>query len=404
MESWLEINRIETAADLARCLGRPSALRELTELAESWIEPESSAIPAFTTLAGVGLDLGVYHEFGCMSHGIRRAQVNELLGAVSHYFDRVILDDALGHQLRQHRNSRRSILLECAYAFGSSLLALRSAGALDLVSFTEKQHLDEDRAEETFGPAEFHALRGELVPRLLEESTIWLKRERGHGSSYILEHRGIPNRTFNILPKAVRKSRTRERQRAAADDVAQRQLWWLHRDLTTARLFDAPITLATSLQAELLHSLRTLRGGVDLSLDVRLPILRGIPPAELIRLRRDEEPAFLKFRAALRAAMRLDSTEPASGRQVQRDLIEPELANITQRLKTAESAFARKAGYGVTLGIATAACGLLLGPVALVTAGVGAAIAAAYTAESKLIDERRDAKLSDMYFVWRAMH
>jgi hypothetical protein len=66
---------------------------------------------------------------------------------------------------------------------------------------------------------------------------------------------------------------------------------------------------------------------------------------------------------------------------------------------------AKKSGVGLTLGALTTTCGLLAGiPAGLaITAGVATLSGVAGSAAAKDIEERREASLSDMYFLWKAV-
>jgi CheY-like chemotaxis protein len=312
------------------------------------------------------------------------------------------VDDALSHVLLEHRNVGLRGLREAAYAFGLSLLHIRRLGADEFVSFVEKRHLDEESAPTVLGPEEFHALLDVLVPTLMEEATFSVSKHRGHGIEYVVQHPGIPNPASGKIPRKLRKAKKSVLYAEAADQVVQNQMWWLTRDLICAREMGMPLTLATSLQETILEQLQILRTGTPIALDLRLPVLDGIPPNEILRLRREEHEAFEKFRLAIKKAM----SEPAQGGRsmldIQQDIVDPELNALTQRLRTAERAFAKKAGYGVSLGVVTAVCGMAIGLVQILGAGVAAAIGAAVAAQGKLQDERREIQMSDMYFVWKA--
>jgi hypothetical protein len=137
-----------------------------------------------------------------------------------------------------------------------------------------------------------------------------------------------------------------------------------------------------------------------------MPILRGIDPAIVIRLRSDEQAAFERFRRALRSALgeRLrsaaDSRAEALAEEIHSDLIVPAIYDIKGRLESARSALAKKASVNLSLGAIATACGLFANEPILVAAGLAAA-AGVLTAEHKYVDEAREVELADMYFLWR---
>jgi hypothetical protein len=148
----------------------------------------------------------------------------------------------------------------------------------------------------------------------------------------------------------------------------------------------------------------------DVAMRVRLPVLEGLSPDVLICIRSDEHQYFDRFKTQLRLAIQerlkaADSDDPEKvAKEIQRDLIQPELNAIQQRLNAAERVVAKKGGLGIFMGALATSCGLLAGaapPVALL-AGVTAAVAITGNAASKYVEEKPEAGLSGMYFAWRA--
>jgi hypothetical protein len=148
----------------------------------------------------------------------------------------------------------------------------------------------------------------------------------------------------------------------------------------------------------------------DVLFKLDLPVLDGVPPKDLMKLRNDERDSFIEFRAALAVAAReciaLSGSQNAHtiAMQLQADTIEPALSRIRNRLAATEGAFVKKAAFGSALGALTTVCGVLFrfpAPIAA-SAGVAAVVTAANSALQKRADERREISLDDMYFLWKA--
>jgi hypothetical protein len=146
-----------------------------------------------------------------------------------------------------------------------------------------------------------------------------------------------------------------------------------------------------------------------IAFDLQLPIIENIPTAALVRIRQDEHEYFKRFQFRLRQAIeerrRLGSGAEAIAKEIETDLIEPELQRLRDRLVASERALSKKAAVGMALGALATTCGVLSGlplPVAL-GAGVGTVVTMTGTAASKHIEEERDASLEDLYFLWKAV-
>src|SRR5919204_272453 len=91
--------------------------------------------------------------------------------------------------------------------------------------------------------------------------------------------------------------------------------------------------------------------------------------------------------------------------EIIREVVEPELARLKQRLRAAQRALARKTAVSVTLAGLSTTCGLLLGGSAVVAgvAGVGTLMSGVATTAFKYLDEKQSIELTDMYFLWKVL-
>jgi hypothetical protein len=148
----------------------------------------------------------------------------------------------------------------------------------------------------------------------------------------------------------------------------------------------------------------------EVAFQLDLPVLRNVPIDTLVRLRTDEHDAFTRFRYRLRQAIAERARTSCDRRaidiatEIRRDLIDPEVERIRQRLKKAEQLLAKKSAVGVTLGGMVTVCGLLAGvdPSLATVAGIGTVSTVIGAAAAKDIEERAGASLADMYFLWKA--
>jgi hypothetical protein len=148
----------------------------------------------------------------------------------------------------------------------------------------------------------------------------------------------------------------------------------------------------------------------DVAMSMHLPVIEGLTPDVLLRIREDEQEYFTRFRIQLRLAIQerlknAQSKDPLKiATEVQRDVMEPELNALKQRLRMAEKNVAKKSAVGIFLGALATTCGLLAGavpPVAL-AAGLTAAVSVSGNAAGKYLDEISEAHLNWMYFAWQA--
>jgi hypothetical protein len=201
-----------------------------------------------------------------------------------------------------------------------------------------------------------------------------------------------------------------ELRRVIAKDVVQRYLAHLSSDVAIAHHANAPLGLVVWFHGRLLRQSATRLTPTEVLFSLDLPVLNKVPIDTLLKIRKNDGDAFQRFRDSLTKAVteRLRESSSDGGRlaeDIRRDVIEPELVRVRQRLASAERALSRKALVGFGLGSLVTVCRLLAGvpaPLA-VTGGVGTLTSVAASAALKDIDERRDVSLSDTYFLWKAL-
>ena len=202
---------------------------------------------------------------------------------------------------------------------------------------------------------------------------------------------------------------------AAADVVVKKYLAGLSADAMAAKMAKAPLGSTIPFYRRLL-STATARTVGDVAFELTLPVSEGLSAKGIVQLRKKEEAAFRRLQLALRSAIteRLKASEARDAeviaREIRRDVIEPELLNITDRLRRSRSLAARSALGGIGLGAIAATVGLLIPLTAPIATGlaVGGAITIGAQALKKANDDvlaaMKEVQLSDLYFLWKGHH
>jgi hypothetical protein len=179
-------------------------------------------------------------------------------------------------------------------------------------------------------------------------------------------------------------------------------------DVGAARIWKAPLG-TTERSFELFsRDLKWRLSDGEIAFRLGLPILEGIDPKLLVRLRRDEQPYFERFRDSIRTAIRdrarvqgrADADKLAN--EIKSDVIMPALRQVEARLSAARRQLLKKAGQSIVLGSFATVVGLLTANPVLVAAGLTPTIATAATAAHKFVEQTDEVRLADMYFLWKA--
>lgn len=407
---WMDTHGVNSLKKVRPALANKLALEQLKELAEL-----HNACPQdykAEIVAGRGIDLSGHLD--CNAPECRKLQVDNLLRHVWHYFDRILVADALSHEVTHHWNPKSAELTEWLAGHLEVLLYLRSIGAEDLVVFHEKPpaceiHLARHAAEAGL-PTNLDSNK-QLLSELADAGEIHIQRRHSKEIHYSFTHPKFEHTVWGDIEDAATGSlSTSELRSSIAKSVVQRYLAHLASDVAIAHHANAPLGSIVWLHGRLLQQSASSVTPAEVAFSLDLPVLNKIPIATLLKLRKSEGDAFQRFRDSLKKAVAERLREASSdgarfAEAIRCDVIEPELVRIRQKLASAERALSRKAVAGFGLGSLVTICGLLVGapaPVAL-TAGVGTVTSVAASAALRDIDERRDVSLSDMYFLWKAL-
>lgn len=291
------------------------------------------------------------------------------------------------------------------------LMHIRSQGIQDLFTFVPKPPACPTHWPELSDLPALHLddkVRRELILRLAKESKLRVNKNRNR-LTYQLINPTFWNGQVSVRPAEMKNDGLKGwpiKQRVAFHVVKK---YWVAAasDLHTGEQLGIPVGVGIPYETEILRSIRPVKASeTEVAMQLDLPVVNGLPPSEVIKLRENEGDAFEAFRYALRTAMkaRLSSSESpnatAIAQEIKHDVVLPALNDIRRRLTAADALLRRK--HHVNIGIAGlgTVCGLMGSPTAAL-ALTGAAIASGTAAEMRSYEEERDISLSDMYFLWK---
>lgn len=414
---WIDEFDIHTMKDFSKVVKKR---RNIDRFAELSVEQAAFPLHERPTLpnsvvAGRRIDLS--GGLGCVHFDCITPQIDALFGRIWHYFDSVTID---GHYPIPDLDSESARDAEMFY-WGLEqriklLLHLRKIGAEPYLDFAPKPHSfcseHYRKCAERFGISIMsdEDVLNKVTNRLLRESRISIKRypDSWH---YTLSH----PRMDSVYGEFSHSEEITERPSAekVVAEVLGRHCNSVVMDLYTATTLKRPLIQTPdafwisvpSNDADKVYSEKSV------ALEIRLPVLRGVPARELIRMRQDEWSHFERFRDALRRAVNDQITQSGDkhpqeiARSVVEDYVNPELARIESRLQAARKTLARKLGANVSLGgVATTIGALSAAPLiattGIATTGIGT-IVASLTQIHKYFDEKSEIELSDLYFLWK---
>jgi hypothetical protein len=404
---WLAENHIESSADAKSLLPKYKVIESLRNRAEL-ARKRDIAFSTTSIVAGKGIDLSSGGMI-CSAPECMRRQVDTLLKRVWHYFDTIVVDDALTPLLSGEWGGTKKELIETITCHLEPLIYLKQIGAVDLIRLSPKnccQHWKEPARAE--GLTNVLDAKKDIVEYLVRTATFECRDDDSGIPHLWMQHPDLPSTAAFPIGRRSEKALRRE----LATTVYQHTVGYLAADVRAGRMHKLPIGSVIPLEGKFLQ-MSGPPSVQDVLFRLELPILEQVPIKDLIEIRNGESEAFTAFRNALREAaterVKLATAETASviAEQIRLDVIQPSLDNIRLHLAKAQGSLAKKIGVGIFLGALATGCGLLLGPVGLVpalaiSAGIGTTVTATGTAAAKYLDETTDLSLEAMYFLWKA--
>lgn len=407
---WIDTFEVKDVNQAQSLLEDPGLRKDLRKRAAqvTFSTEEIPANDAPTIVAGRAIDLS--GELDCFAWECMKKQVDRLFSHVWHYFDRIVIVGPSAHAFSSSWNQdTEPQKIERLLTYIRLLLYIRDIGAEDLLVFRQKRpacevHLEDHLKEVGMEPTLM--LADKLIEPIASKAEISTRVHNDH-LDYMFTHPEFEHSVWGAIKKSEAQSEAKLRH-AVTESVFRRYLANLASDVWTAQTLSSPLGSTVNFHGQLLSAFKAGLEDAEVAFNLELPILKGISPENLLKIRRDEHLHFEKFRQSLRLAIR-ERLENASGEkadeiadEIRRDVINPSLSDIELRLKAAKKAVAKKAGLGLTLGALVTTCGLLtLNPV-IMGIGITTAVGGAVPAGHKFIEETRDIELSDMYFLWQA--
>jgi hypothetical protein len=410
---WLDEFHIQTVDAAQLLLRNPVAVDELR------LRASNARVPLAKTqfggeqiLAGRGIDLS--GRLDCDHPDCRRRQIQTLFSHVWHYFDRIIVEDAVTHEVSAHWDDGPEQVVKWVLSHISVLLMLRELGAEELVDFREKPlpcevHFRKHALEA--GLADVLDSLDALAASLEAESAFAISQEADGSVSVRIDNPIFEHTQWTTIRAAEVRNLPSERIHGLAlSAVIKTFVAHLTADVSAAHRYQVPLGAVVGIHRRLLERCDMPRVA-DVAFSLRLPIFEGIPVRTLLAIREQEQEHFAKFQQALKKAitekLKIAGSEKADvlAGEIQRDLIQASIEQIRIRLAASQRALAKKTGLGIFLGGLATTCGLLCGtqaPIAI-SAGVATAIAVTGAAGSGHLDQAREIELSEMYFAWRAV-
>ena len=411
LAEWLDTFGISSVKQ-ARVALRDKPLRE-DFMSRAAVARDVSVDPGtlptdLTLLAGRRIDLSC--DLDVYDWKFLQRRVDELFIKVWHYFDKIVVVGAdagdFDHVWKEDEKFERRALL-----YVRLILYLREIGAEPLVVFTRKPHVHVDTSDPTIkipllGPEREHELlnwmSSEGSIRLTQDGCVHPGTTHYH---YTYDWPGVDHTQWGVIEGVAKELPPATVERQVQRAILARYAALLASDIAESRRLSCGLGVGVDVHARMLDT-QAPSSPTDVALNIQLPILRKVTARDLLRLRADEQDAFVAFRAALRTAIneRLKSSAPdmkTVAQEVQRDVIDPAIHDVERRLRTAGRALLKKSALRGGVGALATVCGVMFSLPLLATAGAGAVLGA-FSALDSFTDARREVQLSDMYFAWKA--
>lgn len=410
---WLDENDLRTTDDARRYLrdqahveALRSAAATATRLTEIFRASNEHGI-----LAGRIIDLS--GELACYHADCLRKDVDTLFSRVWHYFDTIVVvglspKSALGLLEEWDEESTERFL-----AFVQTFLYIRKVGAENMLVFQGKppactEHV-RDHARE-YGATSVLKQRKQWTERISADAQIGNLRRHGDHWHYDMWHPDMEHLHSGSVRSKNKKPTRKEILKGAFDDYASK----LISDIGAARSARLPLGTAAAMHEDVLTRSHPSAPSVEDALfRLELPVIDGVPTRELIAIRNENGQYFDAFQLALKNAANdlianaADEATPESiARQIESDVIEPELIQIRRKLRVAADSLTIKSAVGFPVGALGTIVGLLdklpaAATVLASTVAVGG-LAALLTDYKKYVDDKSGVRMYDMYFLWEA--
>ncbi|WP_435210183.1 hypothetical protein [Micromonospora sp. bgisy143] len=411
--SWIDEYEA-TSEDAAKArLAHPEAVSRLAQLARESTLSGAGDVPLVgSVLAGPGLDVGrnVCHSLLCRKHIF-----DYDIGFMLHYFDYIAMHgpDSKTYLSYLEGKTSRYTLAEFLSTVADDVGVMnyiRRIGLANYVVFVDKnlpcycqnhfrEYAEDAGLSELIEPGRIE----EIAEKISRDGGISLRHSGSKQWGVVLTH---PLFSDSIVHTFQQKTRPKKREVAAG--VIRESLFFAVVETAVAKRLGTP--LASVAQTDFIYQARkqTKMTPADVALNLNIPVLQGLPTAQLIRLREHEYDHFERFRQVLTEAIttsveKSTSDSPAVvAETVWRDKLRPAMRDIERRIEASNRSLTRKIGTGIAVGAIASAVGTVAGFPLLAAAGATAAMTLPLPQVLKYFDDRQQIELGDMYFLWRA--
>lgn len=407
---WIDENGINSPKAAARALKGEGALATLHDLAAA-VPYTTEGLPEGadnSIVAGRAIDLS--GALDCSAWGCLSKQVDNLFRRVWHYFDEIVVEGLSPYNAVKIIQSGWEGATELIETHARLLLHIREIGAEDLLIFRQKPpacalHYKQHLKETNLGGLLDNAFW--LIDQLAQQGRLLELRPHDDHWHYTFDHPMLEHRQWGSFRSEEGSSDpATDPDRAVAEAIFKQYSAHLVSDVRTAKYVSSPLAASVSLHGEVLAQPKADVTEAEVALNLSLPVLEGVPAAELVKVRKDEAMSFERFRHSLRVAIRerLSNVQASSSAEmassVVDDVINPALNDIQQRLGAAQDLLTRKSMVSLAVGSISTTIGLIAGIPLLLPAGAAWALLPGHH-YMKYLEEKREIQLSDMYFLWR---
>lgn len=415
MYDWLDERGIRSPADAKRVLARPRGLRSLQAAAQAAADaPRSNVVPLDHTegVIAAGRSMDLSGVLDCMHWECLTRKLDDLFRNVWHYFDEVVVEGPGASRVtRQFERDSTEHVGDRMLHHATALLRLREQGLDKYLIFREKppectvhyeQHLEEAGLTVALASVD------DIIEDLVVAGEVRDVSEHDDHWHYEFVHPRLEHTVWETLPAASGWDGGGDPLPFVARDVLRRFAAHLTSDVRAARGLQVPLASSVELHEEVLDRTAAGRSVENVALSLQLPVLQNLTAADLVRLREHEGLQFERFRDALRSAiaerLKSDGEDPVTvAARVMDEIINPELNMIEAKLGESQRSLSLKSGLQLGVGAATTTVGLLAALPPVVATGLGIS-AASVVHGSKYFDDKKEVRLSEMYFLWHAEH
>lgn len=418
---WVDEFEIRQDWEVGNVFRDKAANKRLIEIIqEAAAEQTTSPYPGRAEIgdsivAGSQIDLS--STIGCSAYECMQSSIDDTFKNVWHYFDRIVVQgldpgDLIRRAQRSKSESSKNDFLSVIHTQIHVLLHLREIGAEDLVAFlTKPHHFCQEHwrehgkilgIEDVFDPEK----QKKIIARMIRDSIFESHKIEADRWTATLSGPGIDSSQTFIL-----NSKGRPTRKCLAGHILEGYTTAKVADVALSRALMLPLVAPTNLPWAGRSSNRpSLPTSNSVALELSLPIFAELPVADFLKLRRDEQPYFDRFRAALREAIASRLTPENAGKSaseiaqsIEVDYLRPGLADIERQVRSQRKAIVKQTAVSLTMGAISASIGALDSmPLMIAGGAIGSSVPLAPLI-NKYIGERDTAiPMSDLYFLWYA--